>query len=227
MGMKLAPGGKLSTADFEARANGLQTKGQVRFGADNYVQEVALGELSVGGTNISADWRRSAAGSVEVGLRGRSLELGRVRAMLKAREDLAKANPGGPASRAQENTRFLLQLDRVALQRGSLGSLNGRSSSMAIAWSRPISASARAREPLKVAPGAQGRSVNLYVSDFGGLLRETGWLDGLSGGFLDFRGRDDDAAPSAAQGQLKLGPYRLEKLTPRPGSARSTRPSRG
>ena len=57
---------------------------------------------------------------MEVGLRGRSLELSRVRAMLKAREDLAKANPGGPASRAQESTRFVLQLDRVVLQRGSL-----------------------------------------------------------------------------------------------------------
>ena len=31
VGIKLAPGGKLSTADFEAHANGLQTKGQVRF----------------------------------------------------------------------------------------------------------------------------------------------------------------------------------------------------
>jgi hypothetical protein len=226
MGMKLAPGGKLSTADFEAHANGLQTKGQVRFGADNYVQEVALGELSVGGTNISADWRRSAAGSVDVGLRGRSLELGRVRAMLKAREDLAKANPGGPASRAQENTRFLLQLDRVALQRGSLGSLNG---TLELNGDRMIAANlgigAGKGATLKVAPGAQGRSVNLYVSDFGGLLRETGWLDGLSGGFLDFRGRvEDGGAEAPLTGRLKLGPYSLQKVTPRPdiGTLNST-----
>ncbi|MFI5030118.1 MAG: DUF3971 domain-containing protein [Reyranellales bacterium] len=218
MGMKLAPGGKLSTADFEAHANGLQTKGQVRFGADNYVQEVALGELSVGGTNISADWRRSAAGSVEVGLRGRSLELGRVRAMLKAREDLAKANPGGPASRAQENTRFLLQLDRVALQRGSLGSLKG---TLELNGDRMVAADlglgAGKGGTLKVAPGAQGRSLNLYVADFGALLRDTGWLDGLSGGFLDFRGQvDDRVAGAPLTGRLKLGPYSLQKVTPRP-----------
>jgi hypothetical protein len=224
--MKLAPGGKLSTADFEAHANGLQTKGQVRFGADNYVQEVVLGELSIGGTSISADWRRSATGSVQVGLRGRSLELSRVRAMLKAREDLAKANPGGPASRAQESTRFLLQLDRVVLQRGSLGSLNG---TLDLSGDRMASADlgigAGKGGTLKVAPGPQGRSVNLFVADFGGLLRETGWLDGMSGGSLDFRGRiDDSAAGAPLTGRLKLGSYKLQKVTPRPdiGTLNST-----
>jgi hypothetical protein len=218
LGMKLAPGGKLSTADFEANANGLKTKGQVRFGADNYVQEVALSDLSLGATNMSADWRRGASGSVEVALRGRSLELSRVRAMLKAREDLAKANPGGPASRAQDSTRFLLQLDRVVLQRGSLGSLNGK---LELRDDRMLSADlgigAGKGGTLKVAPGARGRDVNLYVADFGGLLRETGWLDGLAGGFLDFRGRiDDSVAAGPLTGRLKLGPYTLRKVTPRP-----------
>jgi hypothetical protein len=218
LGMKLAPGGKLSVADFEANANGLKTKGQVRFGPDNYVQEVALSELAVGGTDISADWRRSAAGSVEVALRGRSLELSRVRAMLKTREDLAKANPGGPASRAQDSTRFLLQLDRVALQRGSLGSLNGK---LELNGDRMVSADlgigAGSGGTLKVTPGAQGRSFNLYVANFGKLLRETGWLDGLSGGYLDFRGRiDDSAANGPLTGQLKLGAYHLRRATPRP-----------
>jgi hypothetical protein len=226
LGMKLAPGGKLSTGDFEAQANGLRTKGQVRFGADNYVQEVVLSALSLGGTNISADWRRGPAGSVEVGLRGRSLELSRVRAMLKAREDLAKANPGGPASRAQESTRFLLQLDQVVLQRGSLGSLNG---TLELNGDRMVAADlgigAGKGGSLKVAPGAQGRSVNLYVADFGGLLRETGWLDGMSGGYLDFRGRvDDGAAGAPLTGRLKLGSYRLQKVAPRPdiGTLNST-----
>jgi len=226
LGMKLAPGGKLSTADFEAHANGLQTKGQVRFGADNSVQQVAVGELSIGGTNISADWRRGTAGSVEVDLRGRSLELSRVRAMLKAREDLAKANPGGPASRARESTRLLLQLDRVVLQRGSLGSLNG---TLELSGDRMVSANlgigAGRGGTLRIAPAAQGRSVNLYVADFGGLLRETGWVDGMSGGFLDFRGRiDDNAAGAPLTGRLKLGSYRLQRMTPRPdiGTLNST-----
>ena len=224
--MKLAAGGKLSTTDFEAHANGLKTKGQVRFGADNFVQEVALSELSLGDTNIAAEWRRSAAGSVEVVLRGRSLELSRVRAMLKAREDLAKANPGGPASRAQENTRFALQLDRVALQRGSLGSLRGK---LELSGDRMVSADlsigAGKGGTLKVARDAQGRGVNLYVADFGALLRETGWLDGLSGGYLDFRGRiDDRVAEAPLTGRLKLGAYSLQKVTPRPdiGTLNST-----
>ncbi|MBS0522213.1 MAG: hypothetical protein JSS04_01155 [Proteobacteria bacterium] len=219
LGMKLAPGGKLSTADFEAQANGLRTKGQVRFGPDNSVQEVAVSELALGGTNISAEWRRNAAGSVEVALRGPSLELSRVRAMLKAREDVAQANPGGPASRAQESTRFLLQVDRVVLQRGSIGSLNGK---LELNGDRMVSADlgigSGKGATLKVTPGAKGRDVNLYVADFGELLRQTGWLDGLSGGYLDFRGRVDDSVGAAPLiGRLKLGPYSLQKVTPRPG----------
>ena len=38
MTLKLAAGGKITTADFDARAATLQTKGQVRFGADSSVQ---------------------------------------------------------------------------------------------------------------------------------------------------------------------------------------------
>jgi hypothetical protein len=69
---------------------------------------------------------------------------------------------------------------------------------------------------LKVTPGKQGREVNLYVADFGTLLKDTGWLDGLFGGFLDFRGRiEDSAAQGPLTGKLKLGPYRLQKVTPR------------
>jgi hypothetical protein len=63
----------------------------------------------------------------------------------------------------------------------------------------------------------QGRTVAFYVADFGLLLREAGWLDGLTGGFLDFRGRFNDAvAGSPLEGTLKLGPYRMQKVTPRP-----------
>jgi hypothetical protein len=217
LAMKLAPGAKLATADFEARASGLATKGQVRFGADNTVQQVTLGELALGASNLTADWRRRSGGAVDVTLRGRALELERVRKMLKAREDLAKANPGGDAARAHESTRFTLQLDRILLEQGSLGSLNGRlelNGDHMVAADLGIGAGKGAT--LKVAAGKQGRDVNLYVADFGGLLRETGWLDGMAGGYLDFRGRVDDTAPDAPlAGRLKLGPYRLEKVTPR------------
>jgi hypothetical protein len=58
--------------------------------------------------------------------------------------------------------------------------------------------------------------VAFYVADFGLMLREAGWLDGLLGGYLDFRGRFNDAnAGSPLDGTLKLGPYRMQKVTPR------------
>jgi uncharacterized protein DUF3971 len=217
LAMKLAPGAKLSTTDFEAHANGLKTKGQVRFDADNNVQEIVLGELGLGSTNISADWRRGAAGAAEITLRGPSLELSRVRSVLKSREDLAKANPSGPAAKAQDNTRFVLQLDRVVLQDGNLGSLNG---TLDLSGDRMVAANltigAGKGGTLKVTPGTQGRDVSLYVADFGGLLHDTGWLDGMSGGYLDFRGRmEDSAAQAPLVGKLKLGPYRLQRVTPR------------
>ena len=48
------------------------------------------------------------------------------------------------------------------------------------------------------------------------MLKETGWLDGMVGGYLDFRGRFDDTfATTPLTGKLKIGPYRLEKVTPR------------
>ena len=40
MTLKLAAGGKLTTIDFDGRANGLSGKGQVRFAGDNAVQQV-------------------------------------------------------------------------------------------------------------------------------------------------------------------------------------------
>ncbi|HSI00029.1 MAG TPA: AsmA-like C-terminal region-containing protein, partial [Reyranella sp.] len=77
----------------------------------------------------------------------------------------------------------------------------------------------------RVTPDARGRNLNVYVPDFGGLLREAGWLDGLAGGFLDLRGHYNDAAPQAPlAGKVKLGPYRLQKVMPRPdvGTLNST-----
>ena len=79
------------------------------------------------------------------------------------------------------------------LERGSLGSLNGR---LDLSGDRMASADlgigAGKGGTLKVTPGGAGRNVNVYVADFGGMLKETGWLDGLVGGYLDFRGRFDD-----------------------------------
>jgi hypothetical protein len=214
--MKLAPGAKLTTADFESRANGLAAKGQVRFGADNSVQQISIGQISLGATDIAAEWRRGPTG-VDVTLRGRSLEYSRVRQMLKARDELASATPGSAAATARESTRFTVQLERFVLERGSLGSVRGR---LDLSGDRIASAElgigAGKGATFRVTPAGQARNVSVYVANFGQLMTDTGWLDGFVGGDLDLRGRfDDTQVPAPLSGKLKLGPYRLEKVTPR------------
>jgi hypothetical protein len=218
LALKLAPGGKPTTADFEGRSKDLSAKGQVRFGADHSVQQVSVNQVAMGQTDLSAEWRRTADG-VEATVRGRSLEWARVRHALKARDDVAKATPGGAAASARERTRFTFQLDRVVLEHGSLGSLNGR---LELTGERVASADlgigGGKGGTFRVTPDARGRNLSVYVSDFGGLLKEAGWIDGLVGGFLDIRGHYNDATPQAPlTGKLKLGPYRLQKVAARPG----------
>ena len=218
LGVKTAPGGKMSTADFEGKGSGFSLKGQIRFGADNSIQQVALGQLSFGATDLSGEWRRGANG-VDVTLRARTLEYARVEAMLKAREEIAKANPAGAAATARERTRFNLQIERFLLQRGTLGGFNGR---LELSGDRLVAADlgigAGKGSTFRITPNGQARNLNVYVADFGLLLKETGWLDGFVGGNLDLRGQFDDSQPqSPLAGRVKVGPYRLEKATQRPG----------
>jgi hypothetical protein len=218
LSMKVAAGGKLTSGDFEGRASGLAAKGQIRFGDNSSVQQVAISQLQVGGTDIAGEWRRSGTG-VDVTLRGRTLEYSRLRAILKMREDLAKQTPGGAAATARESTRFAIQLGGFALERGNLGSVNGR---LELSDDRVVSADlsigAGKGGTFRVTPAGSVRNVGVYVADFGQLLKQTGWLDGFVGGDFDLRGRFDDTQKAAPlSGKLKIGPYRLEKVTPRPG----------
>ncbi|WP_428662335.1 DUF3971 domain-containing protein [Reyranella sp.] len=217
LALKFGAGAKLATADIEGRGNGLSAKGQVRVGPDSSIQQISISQFTLGRTDMAADWRRIAGGGVEVALRGRSLELARVLQLLKARDDIAKTTPGGAAATARENTRLTLQLDRVVLAEGSLGALNGRldlsGERMAAA---DLTIGAGKGGILRIAPAGSGRTLNVNVTDFGALLKETGWLDGMVGGSLDFRGRFDDTfATIPLTGKLKIGPYRLEKVAPR------------
>ena len=61
--LKLAPAGKLTTIDFEGRANGLLGKGQVRFAGDNVVQQVTLQQSRSGGATLSSTGSASRAAS--------------------------------------------------------------------------------------------------------------------------------------------------------------------
>ncbi len=168
-------------------------------------------------TDVAADWTK-VAGGVELSLRGSTLEMPRVQAAIKARDEQAAKNPAGPAAAAQSSTRMNLQLQQVLTQQGALGYVNGRLDLVGerIA-SADLSIGAGKGSTLRVSPAGQGRKLFLYVADFGAMLKEAGWLDGLVNGYLHIEGQFDDAvAGSPLDGFLKLGPYRLQRVTPRP-----------
>ncbi len=217
IGVKLAAGAKLLSADFESKGGGLVAKGQIGFGDGGTVQQVSLSQLSLGRSDVAFDWRRNARG-VDIDLRGRSIELGRVREALKARDEAAAKQSGGAAAKSQSDTKLTLKLDQVVLQRGTLGALSGKlemiGDRLALA---DLALGAGKGTAFKVTPGAQGRTIAVFVPDFGLLLKETGWLDGLVGGDLSFQGRFDDTTPeSKLTGTVKLGPYHMVKVEPRP-----------
>jgi hypothetical protein len=218
MTLKLAPKGKLVSADFDGRANGLIARGQAHFAGDNALQNISLKQFVLGRSDFAFDWKR-AAGGVEVSLVGKSLELARLRQALKARDDAAKATPGGAAQAARDKTLFSVHLEQLLVQRGGLGSVNGRLEMMGDRIvSADVAIGGGKGSAFRVTPNGKGRTFGVYVPDFGMLLRDAGWLDGLVASHLDVQGRyDDSQAASPLEGTLKLGPYRMETVVARPG----------
>ncbi len=216
IGVKLYGGAKLLSADFDGKGNGLVAKGKLGFADGGIVQQVSLSQFSLGRSDVAFDWRRNATG-VDMAVRGRSLELGRAREALKAREQAAAKRPGGAAATSESDTKLSIKLDQVVLQRGSLGALNGH---LEMKGDRLASADlalgAGKGAAFKVTPASSGRTIDVYVPDFGLLLKETGWLDGLVGGDLNFQGQFDDSTPeSKLTGFVKIGPYNMVKVEPR------------
>lgn len=216
MTLKLAAGGKITTADFDGRGGGLQAKGQVRFGGDSTVQQISLQQVKVGQTDIAVDWRRNPGG-VDIAIKGQALELQRVHDMLRNRNQVAVREPKGAASVSRTSTKAQIQLQNVIVKRGSLGYLNGR---LELVGDRVASADLTMGggkgTTLRVTPAAQGRTLFFYVADFGQLLTEAGWIDGLVGGYLHIEGKFNDTwADPPLEGTLKMGPFRLQRMTPR------------
>jgi hypothetical protein len=216
--LKLAAGGKLSTIDFDGRGNGLVGKGQARFAGDNALQQISLTQLKVGRTDLAVDWRRGPTG-VDVSLRGPLLELPRVRHALKTRDEIAVKDPSGAAGAGRARTRLNLQLQQATTERGTLGYVNGW---LELAGERiaagDLGIGGGKGSTLRVTPDGTGRKLSLYVADFGALLHEAGWLDGMVSGYLQIEGQYNDAvADSPFAGLLKMGPYRLRKVAPRWG----------
>ncbi|TAJ39570.1 MAG: hypothetical protein EPO55_12030 [Reyranella sp.] len=216
MALKLAAGGKLTTADFEGRGNGLQAKGQMRFSGDNAVQQVTLQQVKIGQTDIAVDWKRGPNG-VEVSLKGKALELQRVRDMLKARAEIAAKEPKGAAAVSRTSTKAVVQLEQILVKRGTLGYLNGR---LELVGERVASADMTLGggkgSTLRITPAGKNRHLFFYVADFGQLLKDAGWIDGLVGGYLHIEGQFNDLwADPPFDGTLKMGPYRLQVVNQR------------
>ena len=112
---------------------------------------------------------------------GPSLELPRVRAMMKSRDELAAKEPAGAAATARSNTKMTLQIQQVLTERGTLGYVNGR---LELAGDRIASADMTIGggkgSTFRVTPAGSGRNLFLYVADFGhaaegcGLARRAG-----------------------------------------------------
>ena len=217
LALKLAAGGRLTTAEFDSRGNGLEAKGRVRFNGDNSVQQVSLQSVKIGQTDIAVDWRRGPEG-VELDLSGTALELPRVQNMLRARNEVAAKQPRGAAAAGQARTKVTLKLQKIIVKRGTLGYLNGQ---LAFSGERVTSADLTLGggkgATFRVTPAGNNRHFFFYVADFGELLKDAGWIDGLAGGYLHIEGQFNDLwADPPLDGILKMGPYRLQVVTPRP-----------
>jgi len=218
MALKLAVGGKLVTADFDGRGNGLQGKGQVKFSGDNAMQQVTLQQFKIGQTDIALDWQRGPGG-VTVNLSGKAVELQRVRDMFKARDEIAKKDPASAAAAAHASTKITVKLDQILVKHGTLGYLNGR---MELAGDRigtaDMTLGGGKGSTFRVTPAGKNRHLLFYVADFGQLLKDAGWIDGLVGGYLHVEGQFNDLwADPPFEGFLKMGTYHLQVVTPRAG----------
>lgn len=218
MALKLAVGGKLVTADFDGRGNGLQGKGQVKFSGENAMQQVTLQQFKIGQTDIALDWQRGPGG-VTLNLSGKAVELQRVRDMFKARDEIAKKDPAGAAAAAHASTKITVKLDQILVKHGTLGYLNGR---MELAGDRigtaDMTLGGGKGSTFRVTPAGKNRHLLFYVADFGQLLKDAGWIDGLVGGYLHVEGQFNDLwADPPFEGFLKMGTYHLQVVTPRSG----------
>jgi uncharacterized protein YhdP len=218
LNFRLAAGGKLTSIDFDSSAGGLATEGRARFAADNVLQQVTVQRFTLGRTDAALEWNRVPDG-MNIAVRGRALELGRVLQAVRVREAEPAARTAGGRAGPSQRVGLTIRLEELLAQRGTLGSLNGK---LEIVGDRIASADLSLGggqgSTLKIAPAAGGRSVALYVADFGALLKSAGWLDGMANGWLHFQGRFSDTAnASQLLGDLRMGQYRLETSTPRAG----------
>jgi uncharacterized protein YhdP len=215
--MRLGPGGKLTTVDFDGRGAGLAAKGQASFTSDNALQQISFQSLTLGRSDFSAEWRRAANG-LEVAVRGRALEWSKVRQFLRQRDGAQPKPSGTPAAPAPAvRVAVTVALDQILVERGTLGGLNGR---FEIVGERinvaDLSMAGAGGSTFRIMPSGNGRTVKLNINNLGQVLKSAGWLDGLAGGWLTFDGRFDDSQKGAPlAGKLSAGKFSMVRVTPR------------
>lgn len=202
--------------EFDLVAADLQVAGKLESRpTDGRIERVTLGKLVLGATNVAGTVRR-VEGGYAVDLAGAAIELKRILpdADPNARGVPKPASPQGPL------VSIGLDVGAVLLKRGALPRVKG---SLALRGDRLLSANLQTTPDgahtaqLRVAPSANGRSIEFTAPDFGAVLRSAGWLDGLVGGQLHVSATTDDTKPDPpARGRVEMKTYRLMKVPANP-----------
>ena len=138
--------------------------------------------------------------------------------MLKARDDIAKTTPGGAAATARENTAHPAARPRRPGRGQPRLALTGASTSPAIESLRPTYAIGAGKGALPRHAGGLGTHISIvYVADFGAVAEgdRLARRDGRRLSRLRRPVRRHVRRRRRSTGKLKIGPYRLEKVTPR------------
>ena len=200
------------SVEFDVAAGDLQVTGKLESRpTDGRIERVTLSKLVLGPTNVTGTVRR-VEGGYAVDLGGAAISSARAaRTMLSWRAKPPAARP--PVS-------ISLDVGAVLLKRGSLPRVKGN---LALRGDRLISADLQTTPDragtahLRVLPAGNGRTIDLVAPDFGAVLRDAGWLDGLVGGQLHVSVATDDTKPEPpARGKVEMKAYRVQKVPANP-----------
>lgn len=202
LGVRLA-GAQASSLDFDLVAPDLSTRGRVEFqGPESRWHQATLSRFQWGRTDLAGSVRRLPNGYA-VDLKGKALDWARVSALNDASPPAAWS-PSAPVVQAT------FDLERVLLKRGGVPARG----TVSVQAGRPLAANvAFGGASLQVQPaGPASRTIKLVTADFGALLAQTGWLEGVVGGRFDFSGTTDDRnGDGAMKARIEMRDWRLQR----------------
>jgi len=193
-----------SAVDIDATGPGLAGKGRVELGpgAESW-QQISIARLAIGQSELAATIRRIGNG-LSIEATARTLELERLRQL--------KSENSGQAGGPPANVTLSFDIAQLLLKRGSISNLRGNAR---LAGDKVLAADVRVGtgSMLRIQPAGSGRSIVIVASDFGGLLRSAGWVDGLAGGRLEVEAQSDETQPgSPLHAKVALKDFRLARV---------------